>query len=141
MEKLLFVYFDPLVAPLISQFFFAIEVLYIKHGNNLFFLEEVQNVRLLTHDGRRTTHGSGWWTKTFAIGHLTDPSDLEKNKGWSCFIHSPLNRTRGPWNTLLISTPVHQIILFWFLNFPHIYISMLNLYRFLRPLISLGTQF
>lgn len=104
----------------------------------IYFLEEVQNVRLLTHDGRRTTHGGGWWTKTFAIGHLTDPSDLEKNKGWSCFIHSPLNRTRGPWNTLLISTPVHQIILFWFLNFPHIYISyisMLNLYHFLRPLI------
>lgn len=78
MEKLLFVYFDPLVAPLISQFFFAIEVLYIKHGNNLFFLEEVQNVRLLTHDGRRTTHGGGWWTKIFSIGNLTDPSDLEK---------------------------------------------------------------
>lgn len=57
---------------------------------------------MLIYDGWCIIYGSGWWIKIFVIGYLIDLSDLEKNKGWLCFIYSFLNRIRGIWNILFI---------------------------------------
>ena len=54
-------------------------MLHTKNGNDWpgSFQEEVKNVKLLTHDARRTTHDVG--RRPIAIGHLSDSGDLKIN--------------------------------------------------------------